>query len=395
MKWKKQRLCPAPPFSGSCPSADCLDWPASSCNHKQQTRDLTRIERVRLLRATLILSAVLLPALPGCRQEDEIKQEIVTYEDREPINLRVAIVRAADFVWFFRLDGPESQVKEHFEAFGAFVRSVRFTEKEDAPITWTEPKEWKKDLPHKDRYASFRIAAKPKELEVKVTRLPANLYKVMDNMHRWQKQVNLPLSEEAADNEKYLTREKVANHEVTWVNMTGLGVHTLSKGADPMADGEKDFLPRIQMNQAGRIPFKFTVPEGWVKKKPREFVLEVYEIADGANKAEVTLSTAGGNLPANINRWCEQVGLRKMNGEEMVKAGIRLEVAGIDSFYVDLANPEGPPLKNRTLGVIVPLKRSSYFFVKMSGPHDLVGQHKNEFETFVKSFKKLNYPKDK
>src|SRR6516162_27808 len=116
MKWKKQRLCPAPPYSGSCPPADCLDWPASSCNHKQQTRDLTRIERVRLLRATLILSAVLLPALPGCRQEDEIKQEIVTYEDREPINLRVAIVRAADFVWFFRLDGPESQVKEHFEA---------------------------------------------------------------------------------------------------------------------------------------------------------------------------------------------------------------------------------------------------------------------------------------
>jgi hypothetical protein len=334
----------------------------------------------------VLLSAVLLPGLTGCRQGDEIMRQIVTYEDREPIHLRVAIVRDGDFVWLFRIDGPESQVKEHLANFDAFVRSARFTEKEDVPITWTEPKEWKKEIAQKDQYATFRIKAKPRELEVKVTRVPVEKYSLMQIMHDWQKHVNLPLSEDAADNEKYLTREKVSNHEVTWANMTGLGVHVLSKAADPTATNEKDFLPAMMKKGGVKSPFKYAVPEGWAKKPPRDFVLEVYEIVDGDNKAEVTLSTAGGDPLANINRWREQIRLTRMGAEEIAKSVTLLVVAGINSYYVDLANPAGPPQKNRTLGVIVPQNRR-FWFIKMTGPQDLVGRHKTEFETFVKSFK--------
>ena len=72
----------------------------------------------------------------------------------------------------------------------------------------------------------------------------------------------------------------------------------------------------------------------------------------------------------------------------MLKFREMLEVAGIKSLYVDIANPAGPPAKNRTLGVIVPMKNRTSFFIKMSGPIDEVERHKAEFETFVKSFKK-------
>jgi hypothetical protein len=334
------------------------------------------------------LSAVLLPALAGCRQDDIIQQETVTHEEREPIRLRVAMLFHGDSVWFIRLDGPESQVKEQQATFDAFVKSTRFTDKKDEPISWTEPKEWKKDPPRDDRYASFRITAKPKELEVKVSPLSAKDFDLMKNMHRWQKHVNKPLSERPEDNEQYTTREKFGKLDITWVDMTGLGVHTVSKAPDPLAANKKDFLLANPMNEAGRIPFKYAVPEGWAKKPARKLALDVYEVAEGNRSAEVTLTPLGGDPASNINRWRDQVGLKEAPPDAIAKSTKLIMVAGINSYYVDIANPQYDPAKNRILGVIVPFNRKTSWFIKMTGPVDVVGQQKNAFETFVQSFKK-------
>src|SRR5437868_14797450 len=105
-------------------------------------------------------------------------------------------MRHADKVWFFRLDGPELLVNEHLANFDAFVKSVRFTGQANAPITWTEPSGWKKVPGVKEPNARFRIEAKKSELEVKVTALSAKGFQMMENMHRWQRQVNRPLSED-------------------------------------------------------------------------------------------------------------------------------------------------------------------------------------------------------
>ena len=94
----------------------------------------------------------------------------------------------------------------------------------------------------------------------------------------------------------------------------------------------------------------------------------------------------GGDPAANINRWRGQVGLPELAEDEIAKSVSVLPMAGIKNVYVDLANPAGPAGKNRTLGVIIPHDRTTWF-VKMMGPHDWVGQNKNAFETFVKSFK--------
>src|ERR1043165_443494 len=152
---------------------------------------------VQLSRTAIIFSIILL-TLTGCRQDEEIKQETVTHEDREPILLRVAMLRDMDKIWFIRLDGPEALVKEQKTTFDNFVKSVRFTEKANDPITWTEPPTWKKEPPIKGRFASFRIPG-PRELEVKITVLNSKGFRLLDNMHRWQKQVHRPLSEDADD----------------------------------------------------------------------------------------------------------------------------------------------------------------------------------------------------
>jgi hypothetical protein len=341
---------------------------------------------VRFLSAFLILCPLF---LAGCRQDDVIQQETVTHEDREPIRLRVAILKHEGFAWFIRLDGPESLVNEHQKAFDEFVRSTKFTGKKDVPVTWNEPKEWKKDPPGGERYAGYRIPAKPKELEVKITRLPMNKeFGLMKNMHRWQKQVNRPLSESPEDNERYLKRDKIGDQEIEWVDMTGLGVHTVSKPPDPRDARQKEGLVGIDMNEGGRLPFKYAAPEGWEKKAPGMMAKDAYLIEDGKNSAEVTLTPLGGDPAANINRWREQVGLEKVDPDEIGKSAKLIQVAGIKSYYVDIGNPKGEPTKNRILGVIVPLNRRTSWFIKMTGPLDFVGQHKADFEKFVESFKK-------
>ena len=345
---------------------------------------------MRFLRACLPLAVFLLLSVAGCRYDDEIRQDTVAHEDREPLKLRVAILRNKAKVWFIRVDGPEELMTKNLSDFNAFVTSVTFNEKDAGPIQWKEPAGWKKDPPSrgKIRYATYRIPAKPKDLEVKITVLNAAEFGIMDNMHRWQKQMNVPLSENDEDNQKYVKDETYGDLDVKWVNMSGFGVHTVSVPFDPKAGREQDVLAAM-VNQGARAPFKYTAPEGWVKKPPRDqIILELFEIAGGEKLTELTLSITKGDLAENINRWRKQIELPKMTPEEMVNTVKQLEVAGMKSIYVDLANPAGPPAMNRTVVVIVPMNRGFSFFIKMYGPHDEVGRRIPEFKTFVESFKK-------
>lgn len=343
----------------------------------------------------MIVLAGCLSFVLGCKAEDEISKLEVSHPDRESIRLRVAILKRDATVWFFRLSGPEVLVQEHQGAFEALVASARFDDKKEPPLTLTDPKGWTKDLappPGGLRVAGYRIDAKPKELEIAVTQMPAQDYDLMKNMHRWQKQVNLPPAEIMADLDPFLKRDKVGVQEVTWVNLLGRGVHTVSRPPEPMVANKGKFLPpNLLKGKApaggGEIPFKYTVPDGWLKKPARKFVLDVYEVADGAQAAEVTLSSAGGSIALNINRWrVEQVGLPKLSDRLAEQSAELKIVAGINSYYVDVANPGGPK-GIRILAVIIPAGQSN-FFIKMTGPHDLVGKQKNAFETFVQSFKR-------
>ncbi len=344
---------------------------------------------VRYLRTSLALSTVFLVALGGCKEDEEIRKETVEHPDREMIRLRVAVMEQKEVVWFIRMSGPVDVVKTHEKAFEDFVRSVRF--KDDEP-TWTDPAGWKKDPRSKGRYAGFRIDAKPKELEIAVTQLPAEGFDLMKNMHRWQKQVNLPLTEEHKALDEQVKREKVADQDVRWVDLTGRGVHTVSKPPEPMAANAKKFMPELPMQKpvgagkaggGGKLPFTFTVPAGWVKKPDRQLILAAFEVSDGKLSAETTLSQFGGSVGGNISRWRGQVKLPELSDADAEKSAKELTVAGIRGYYVDLANPAGG---TRILGVVVPMGQQNWF-IKMTGPSDFVGKHKADFETFAKSFK--------
>ena len=348
---------------------------------------------VRQPRLCLALSALCLFALAGCRQEDEIAKETVEHADREKIRLRVALVERGDFVWVFRLSGPAALVNEHGKGLDEVVNSAK--PEGEKVLKWTDPAGWKKDHPTPERQAGYRMDIKPKGIEIAVTRFSMNNFSMMKNMHRWEGQVGLPLTETHEILDKQIERKKVGDLEVKWINLEGVGVHTVSKAPEPVAaHAKKQLLPMPPMKEpvgggkggGGQIPFKYTVPEGWAKRPAGQFVVEAYTVAD---KISVTLTPAGGDVDSNVNRWREQVGLPKLSARELSETIKELPIAGIKNHYVDLANPKGPAPadKNRILGVIIPMGQESWF-VKMTGPHDLVGKHKAEFESFMKSFKK-------
>lgn len=344
---------------------------------------------MRFLHATLPITAILLAALAGCKAEDEIARTEIEHPDREELRLRVGIVKGEKLVWFFRLSGPADLVGRHAREFDDFFGSVTVEAGKDP--TWTDPKGWRKDPPGGDRLATFRVGEKPRELEIAITQLPAEGFDLTKNVHRWQKQVNLPPAESPADLARAV--RKIKGEDVMLVDLTGRGVHTVSKMPDPHAANKKKFVPALALKKAaqggggggggGRLPFTYQVPKGWDKRAPGQFAAEAYEVAE---KISVTLTPAGGDLAENINRWRGQVELPRIGPAELRKTTSELVVAGMKSVYVDLANPAGPKDKNRIVGVIVPME-DSMWFVKMTGPLDLVGQHKKDFEAFVTSFK--------
>jgi len=351
---------------------------------------------VRFLRISLPLSAFFCFAIAGCKPEDDIAKETVTLPDREKIRLRVAIIERPKNIWFFRLSGPADLVKEHGPAFEDLVKSVRFDAGKEP--SWTDPKGWKKDPVQEDRrgemgmerMAGFRIGAKPKEMEITVVKLQAKGFDLIKNMHRWQKQVNQPLTETHEDLKKQVPSEKFATHEVKWVDLTGLGTHAVSKPAEPMALNQKKFvLPLGPGGGGSKIPFTYKLPEGWVKKPSRQIALEVLEVSDDDNSAEITfvpLPKDGGGVAGNINRWRKEVELEGLPQAAAEQSAVERKVAGVKSFYVDIDNPKGPAERNRTLGVIIPLGHTTWF-VKMSGPRAWVGQNKAAYETFIDSIK--------
>ena len=343
---------------------------------------------VQLLRVSLSLFIVSLVALVGCQREDAIHEEIVTHENREPIHLRVAMRKSEKLVWIFRLSGPEAQVKEHSADFEKLVREAKFEGDHDAVLS--EPKSWKKDPPGAMRYAGYRLSAKPKELEVTVSRFPRDGFKFLENIHRWQRQLNEPLAESEADARAFAKTETIGDKEtIEWIDLKGLAVHTVSKVPDARTQKQKKFISPIQAKKGGRIPFTYEAPKTWVKKGRGEIALEVFDVTDGKERAEVTITVLpgdAGGLAANVNRWRKQIKLPEVSEAEIRREAVQFPLEGIKNFYVDLANPNNKTGPSRILGAIL-TNEDEQWFIKMTGPHDWVGHNKADFERFVKSFR--------
>jgi hypothetical protein len=260
-------------------------------------------------------------------------------------------------------------VKEQESAFEALVQSVSLDDGSEPPISYTDVPGWKKDPKFKERFASYSLPARGKLLEIKISRITEKPG-WPSIVHRLEKEMNFPLSENPAEVVKFDNRTDLI---LARIELEGLGVYQVSEREPGLPDA-----PRL----------KFELPKGWERQPTSDdFTIALFKVSDKDKKtARVSLTSVGGDLMSNVDRWAPKVGLPMLSKEEVERRAETFEVAGAKAQYIDLDNPNGKAALTRILGVLVTVEGRPWV-IYMGGPSDLVGQHQGAFKSFVKSFK--------
>jgi hypothetical protein len=344
----------------------------------------------------LVLVGALGLAVAGCPAPDDIEhyrapksEPLLAKPASGPVRLLVAMVPHEDQTWFFKLTGPPAEVEEQRKEFDQFLASVHFTGKGEPPVEWKVPESWRSEAGDPTRDATFRFG-KDGALELAVTHFGAETRQLLPNVNRWRGQIGLGAigADEVA---KVTSKTTVGGDKATLIDMTGPG----GKGgpkmppfAHPPMDGAGGAAP------ARGVP-EYVTPPGWQKadRPVTRFAVAEFTIGAGDREARATISLAGGDPVANIQRWREQLGLPPGTEDEVKKDVRPIEVDGNPGQFVDLAGPESAG-RQRILGVIV-VRGGQSWFIKLRGPADLVESQKAAFEAFVKSVRFGAGPGDK
>ncbi|QDT27061.1 hypothetical protein Enr10x_23750 [Gimesia panareensis] len=161
------------------------------------------------------------------------------------------------------------------------------------------------------------------------------------------------------------------------VNTTGSGTHEPQQ----TAAGVKEF-----------DGIQFEVPAGW-KQVPlspaqRGMISASFQIPEAGDGVRLTLSSVGGGVEANLERWRGQFQLPP--GEKPIQKTIRVD--GVETIWLDLRGTfdTGPSLRGaaesgmRMIGVAIP-RSPRDFYLKLTGPREQLLKAEPEFEAFLKS----------
>ena len=137
-------------------------------------------------------------------------------------------------------------------------------------------------------------------------------------------------------------------------------------------------------------PASWTKPDSWTEKALSEMRLGSFEVA-GANSQSADVSITAfpgdaGGLESNINRWREQVHQPALETEQLARTWQEETVDGVPTIIVDLQSPAGAEKVSATLGAVLRTADRTWF-VKMTGPPELLKAQKDNFLHFVRSFR--------
>lgn len=368
-------------------------WEARNDNASSRREDSLLHTRILPLILAAVVAAGAVAAVYAAKRAVEAahrqgeSQEVQTayFAEREQIRLLAAIVPHGERTWFFHLWGPTAAIAHQEKAFQELLASVHFDPKNEPPLTWKAPKGWTEERGAGLRAVTFRFTGPP-ELEIKVFAFGRQAGTVLDNVNRWREQLNVPPLETVAELDKTVRKEMVGGSPAFLVDVTGLGTHHVSA---PVAH-----LPRTRPGPpnagppAAQLPFTYELPKGWQRSPRRAGISrETLLVGDETRGAILTMTPAGGDLAANINRWRGQLDLPKLSADEAIKSATELTVDGKAVRTVDLISPKAQrDGVGRFLVAVVPLGEQTWF-LKMYGPADVVGAHKGEFESLIKSLK--------
>lgn len=379
--------------------------------------------------------------LVGCRPADQI----TTYRAPKPESLAqltpvssagpvagapkqtlgaIAIVKSEG--WFFKITGAPDRVAKQKEAFQEYLKSLEFAAQGPQ---WKLPAGWSQAAAGGGiRFATLLLDGESPPLELSVTRLDkvegsSDSEYLLQNINRWRNQLQLPPHPSAREMRDECTALEIGGQSLTVVDITGTEGQS-GMGLGPLAGGAKGALPPDHPPLAGQgvgpsagpskgpgtppfagpgaggpapaaLPagqsaakeagFAFKLPAGWSEVAPGSpFTTAKFIAEKDGRRVEISLSSAGGDLTANINRWRGQVGLAPVDEAELAATLTAVDLGGVAAKRVDLIGES-----KAILGVIAP-RGGGNWFVKLTGDADLAQSEKERFGEFVGS---LQLPK--
>ena len=136
-------------------------------------------------------------------------------------------------------------------------------------------------------------------------------------------------------------------------------------------------------------PVKWTPPDGWFPQPLSEMRLASFKVA-GANASSADVSVTAfpgeaGGLGPNLNRWRGQLQLPPLSDDQL-SAIQRIDVDNAPTYLVDFQTADKNPKPSRILGAVMQTGDRTWF-VKMTGPPDLLEIQRHKFLDFVRSFR--------
>jgi hypothetical protein len=129
---------------------------------------------------------------------------------------------------------------------------------------------------------------------------------------------------------------------------------------------------------------QFEKPEGWTEAPGNAFSMKAFEVVDGDKRIEITISAAGGDLTANMNRWRAQVKLPDVSADELAKLYQPIEVNRKEAKFVEFHSPESEGNNESILGAVLE-DGDRTWFIKLRGSTDLANREREHFQAFAKS----------
>lgn len=163
------------------------------------------------------------------------------------------------------------------------------------------------------------------------------------------------------------------------------------------ADGGAESATGESLDDSGGLlmldSIVLTAPAGWNRKQPSSsFVAAEFSLpgAEGDDTdGRLTVSTAGGSVEANVERWKSQ--FDPLTEEKPVEtidvAGASVTVVDLSGDFNDSRGPLAPSVQRsgyRMIAAIIPVTGRLYF-VKATGPQKTMAAHADAIHEFIRS----------
>jgi hypothetical protein len=310
-----------------------------------------------------------------------------------PTRFLIAIIPIKDQVYFVKAQERPPKLDELSDGMRQIASKAKLGE--DGKIDWALPNSWTEKPGTGIASANFEVATDADPITLTVTPLAgpsgdATWESYLEtNVNRWRRQLSLPEVSYAEQKDSLTEIRREGSKDLAWI----FDLQTEDQESAESAAPEKT-TNTPPASPEDSFALKFDTPEGWVAGATNQFRMAAFAVKEGDEKAEVTVSNAGGDQLSNVVRWqrevCTELSKEKIDAlaKEAIEEALNVKTShGVEGTLYSVSGPEGES-QEVILAAILPLAdNKSSLFVKLKGPAKVADAHRERLMQFISSMK--------